>query len=795
MDYNQTQDEAQEESLNIREIVKPYIQRWYYFVLGAMLTVVTAWFFLRYSIPVYNTESTLLIKEVKKSSAGQPELSVISELGGIGGMGTNSVDNEIEILKSKKLMLSVVRELGLETNIYAKGKLKDTELYKETSPFIVRVISEKHKAYYPNKPVTAKLRGNQIVLESEAFKHSITGDFNKSISMPFGVIMFQKNPEFKGNNTAFQKDSNGYNLQFMSGMDRTRYYLSLLSVNLIQKEATVLKLAMNYPVSDKAEKILERIAVNYNREAVVDKNSEAQKTAEFIDGRINLIGKELGQVESQKQDFKVQNNIADIQTEATLSLETAEKTRQQQIANESQLELINSLLGSINRQGNYQVLPLNIGLSDEGTSSNIATYNQLVIERNRLLENSTAANPIVQDITSQINSMRSSVLQSLQKSRSALQISRDNILSEQNRLSGRISKIPSQEKLFRSIERQQNIKEQLYLLLLQKREEAAISLAIAAPKARIVDDPLTNPSPVSPKKQMIFLGALLLGMLIPFVIIYLRELFNNKLQSKHDLEKLAKGAAIVGELPSLEKGEAEIVQLNDLSPLAEAFRILITNINFMLPKNKKGNVVFVTSTVKGEGKTFTSVNLALTLATPRKKVVIIGSDIRNPQLQRYNESRRGLIGLSEFMYDDLMSISEIIHSTTFNPHCDVIYSGAITPNPTELLSNGRYQELIDSLKPLYDYIILDTAPLMLVTDSFLIADVADVTVYVTRSGYTEKELVGFINKQIKDKKIKNVGLVLNDVSKMNSGYGYGYKYSYGYSEDQKKSFLQKVFKK
>ena len=781
--------ELQEKDINIRELIKPYLDRWLWFVVGAFLALLGGYLFIKLSTPIYRTETTILVKDAKNNKL--PEgASGLFDLSGIGGMNVNSIENEIEILKSKKLIEQVVKDLGLTAEVYQEAAFTKKELYKDTSPVIINVIGEKNSTSDEQKKldILLEIKGSELILSSDKMPDIIRTTYNKTISLPNANIIIQKNPDYKGEKIE-QLLLKVYNTERI-----VNYYREILSIAPKDKDATVIGITLDLPIKAKTQDFLNKLVVVYNQDAINDKNSESKKTKDFIDERIAIIAKELGDVENEKQSFKTENQITDIATETKINLETNAQARARQLEVDSQLELTNALMDYLSKQGNYQILPNNIGLSDASAGNVINSYNQLIIERNRLLENSTAQNPVVIDITKKINSMRFSVMETLSKNRTGLQLERNKYLEEQGKLMSRISKVPTQEKLFRSIERQQQIKENLYLLLLQKREETQLSLAVTAPKAKIVDYAHSTEKPVAPKKLIIMLAALLVGIVLPFGVIYIKELLDNKIKTKHDIEKLSQ-TVVLAELPKIRKGESDIVGRNDLSPMAEAFRILITNMNFMIPKKEKGKVVFVTSTIKGEGKTFASVNLALTLANPNRKVIIIGSDIRNPQLQRYDKNSRIYMGLTEFLYDENVTLEKVIHQSNMNPHLDVIYSGAIPPNPTELLTNGRYQVLLETLKPLYDYIIVDTAPLMLVTDTFLFADLADTTLYVTRSNYTEEKLIDFANKNIKANKIKNVGFVLNDVSKSNLGYGNKYGYGYGAKEKTLFDKIKSVFKR
>lgn len=783
-----TVDVAKEE-ISFRDVSKPYFKRWHWFLISIFLFSLLAYAYIMISVPVYKVETTTLIKDAKKMSSASGDFNVLQGIAGFGGMATNSIENELAIFKSRRLVNNVVRELNLQTTIIAPQKFYDVELYKDTSPIIVNVVNE--KPFYNDKvsPIELSIEGDKLTLTSKSLKAPIVATYNKLISLPYANIIIRKNTNFNSEKVKNFDNLANLKLLYTTFDERVTKYQKALEVGLVDKEGTIIKLGMKHSNTDLAKDVLNKLVYWYNYEAIQDKNIESNKTKEFIDERIAVISKELGDVESERERFKINNNIVDIPAEARINLQTQNEAARRQLALQTEIQVANMLLGYVNKLDYRQVIPANVGVDNEGAVKAIETYNQLVLQRNKLLESATEENPLVVDLTKQISEMRKAIREGLNKHVMSLNMASREMGVQEGISNYKIKQFPTQEKLFRNIERQQQIKESLYLLLLEKREEAAISMAMTSDKARVVDAAFADRKAVAPNKPLIMLGGLVLGLLLPFGFIYLNELFNDKIISKQDLEKLTKTPILV-ELPRVGRNGSELVEMNDVSPMAEAFRILTTNMNFMLPKKESAKIIFITSTVKGEGKTFVSVNTALSLASPKNKVLIIGSDIRNPQLQRYNTSRVIPAGLTEFLANAIDDTSEIIHQSPFNPNCDIIYSGSIPPNPTDLLENGRYQELIRRLETQYDYIIVDSAPLMLVTDSFLISDVADVTIYVTRSEKTEKDLIDFANKNIESERIKNTAFVLNDVHKSN--FGYGNKYGYGYHATEKK-WYEKLF--
>lgn len=795
MEQISQQNNLHNQEPNLREQLELYLRNWFWFIFGVILALVGAYMYLRYSTPLYKTTTSIIIKDSKGRGAAS-ELAAFEDIGLISGMNANSIENEIEILRSKRLFRNVVDKLDLHIRYFSEGNIKTTEVYTG-KPFHINVLEEYDEEPFPKSPLTIKINSaSSVTISNPETGLSQEADFGERIEFPFGAITLVPNME-----RLESLSSNKVMLvQFSTKEDMVSLYQSRIQVNPIAKNSSVIELTLNDPVKEKAQDILNELVFFYNKDAIDDRNIVANNTAAFIDERLNIITSELDSVETDKVSFKQENRITSIQAEAQLFLEGASEFNKRQITFETQLELVNDLLSYLKNSDEINLLPANLGISEGGMESLINNYNLLVLDRNKLLRSSTPQNPVVQNFENQINQLKASIVSGLENIKSSIETNLRDLRRQESIFGSKIAEVPGKEKEFRGIERQQSIKEALYLFLLQKREETSISLAVTAPKAKVVDAAYSSNNPISPKRNIIYLAALLIGLLIPFLIIYLGQLLNNKVNNRKDIERHAGRIPFVGEIPKLSSKEDELIRQNDMSVLAESFRILRTNLQYLFVDRKVesefGKTVFVTSTVKGEGKTFVAVNLALTLAYTGKKVALLGADIRNPQLRRYFKSiDTNTKGVTNYLVDNDSKVEEFMIPTTHSSQLTLFNSGTIPPNPAELWMSKRAATLFDELKKKFDYVIVDTAPCLLVTDTFLISPYADTTLYVVRADYTERELLEFPKEQVEEGKLKQVAFILNNVRMANFGYGNKYGYTYGAEKQSLWKSLTRAFGK
>lgn len=778
---------------NLREQIEIYLRQWPWFIIAVLVTLTVAYLYLRYTTPIYQSRTSIIIKDSKGLGAAS-EYAAFEDIGLISGMNANSIENEIALLRSKRLLNAVVDELNLEITYFREGNVKTTEMY-QNRPFTVTILEKYENTTFPLYPYHISIKSDsEFELIDPELNLTQVYKFGERIQLPFAEIVVIPNLENK--EISYFEDLEEVKVRFREKPYVVASYQNAIQVNPIDRNASVIEITLNDPVSQKAEDILNELVEQYNKDAIEDRSMVTKNTAKFIDERLQIIFQELDSVESGKVEFKEENRLTNIEQQAGLMLQTASEFQKEMIEVKVQLELVDMIYDILENEEEISLLPANLGITEDGLSGLIASYNNLVLERNRFLRSATEENPIVITLTSQINNLKQNVLSSLENVRTSLEVSLSDLEQQESRLGSKMLEVPGIEKTFRGIERQQGVKEALYLFLLQKREETAISLAVTAPKAKVVDPAYSSFGPVSPKRNIVLLAALLLGLLIPFLIIYLGQLLYNKIRNRKDVEHETKAIGIVGEVPKMGNKEAELIGENDRSILAESFRILRTNLHYLFvgkTSTNQGKTIFVTSTVKGEGKTFVAMNLALTLASSKKKVLIIGADIRNPQFHRFVKGAKRKKGFTDYLVSDELTLPQIIEPSGLNTNLDILYSGSIPPNPAELLLSPKVESMFEELRNNYDYIIVDTAPSMLVTDTFLINKNADVTLYVIRADYTEKKLLEFPVDAVKKEKLNNVAFVLNNIKMTHFGY-YGskyYGYGYAYGAD-KNTFFDKL---
>lgn len=788
LEMESIQENEEKSSFDFATIYTVLILNWKWFVLSLIICMGAAHIYLRYATPIYQSAAKLLIKDdegSRSSFKGGNSIMSATNLGIISN--SNGIDNEMEILKSRTLAQQTVYDLKLYVNYRHEGKLKDHILYGNQEVNIDMDLEHLKKL---NAPMNLKIT-------REGRNYHVTGSYNvpidnntfnpeavyidktfsalpATIGTRVGVVRFTQNGNY------MLRDGESLKATMIAPEIAAGKYVGNLNVTESSKTTTIVDLVLNDEIPQRAIDYLKQLAIVYNRQANEDKNEIAVRTEQFINQRLEKINAELGSTEGQLENYKKRNNMVELKMNATQAVANADQYAQKLSEANTQVALLDELTRYMNEPSNrHQPIPSNVGLSDASATSLINEYNKIALQRNQLLHSASENSPTVTPLTAQLDDLNSSIKRAMTQARAGLRIQRNSIAAQAGKYEGQINNTPEQERMLTQIGRQQEVKSGLYLMLLQKREENSISLAATADKGKLIDTPVFA-GKVTPKNSMIMLIALILGLAIPAGILFLLEFFRYKIEGHNDVAKLTNLPIIADVAIASERAKTKadiVVHENKNNLMEEIFRSLRTNLQFLLKQHDK--VIMFTSTTSGEGKTFIASNVAISFALLGKKVVLVGLDIRKPRLAELFEIDDHHHGITNLLVKDEVNWSDVkeqIIPSGINDNLDILMAGPVPPNPGELVTRESLEQTMEQLKEHYDYILIDTAPVGLVTDTLALGRISNATVYVCRADFTQKASFGLINSLSMEKKLPNMSIVLNgvDLSKKKYGYYYGY---------------------
>lgn len=790
VDYKDNMEDGN--SFDFRTIFRMFILNWHWFVISVFIFFCGAFIYLKYQRPVYQVSAKMLIKDEnnkRRSSSGQM-LANMQDLGIISN--SNGIDNEVEILHSRILAKEAVKDLKLYTDYEIEGRFVDKLLYNN-QPINVDInamgLDKIDEEGTPIKLIIEIKDGKYLVnctyydLEKEMVV--VDKSFDKlpaTLTLQTGAITITKATPTYENKKVMARMESGRKMivTITPPLAKAAMYVNSISVEPTSKTTSIALLTLQDNDRQRADDYLRQLAICYNRQANLDKNEIAVKTEEFINGRLEKINAELGLTEGELERYKKNNNITSLQLNASETLAQSSQYSNELSQAKTQIMLLDYLREFVNDPGNkYQIIPSNIGLEDGASTSLINTFNTGVLERNRLLRSASELSPKVQDYTATLDELDSSIKEALKQARKTADIKMRSIESQYSLYQSKVANTPEQERMLTQIGRQQEVKSGLYLMLLQKREENSISLAATADKGKLIDEPIFM-GKVSPKASLILLIAIALGLALPLLILYVMQLLRYKIEAHEDVEKLTSMPIIADVAVANESTKTTggiVVKENQNNQMDEIYRSMRTNIQFMLKEGQK--VIMLTSSTSGEGKTFNAANLAVSYAMLNKRVLLMGLDIRKPALGRLFGLRDRKVGITTILTLSNVTEADIhdnIISSGVNDNLDIMPAGPVPPNPTELLASSNMKEVVNYLRNAYDIIIMDTAPVGLVSDTLQLSEHADVTVVVCRADYTPKSAFEQLNQLSKSKKLKNMCVIINgiDMTKKKYGYYYGY---------------------